>query len=159
MIVTHCCMQLHSIGLMCRDCFVFQERALDVGILSVASDCAFHLVYSTPTQNAHLTLIARTYFVTEADLTDSSPTVRKASASLLLVLFVGHARYELCAWCLVMRRSLCKRPYAWFACDFTLGHCRKLVQCQTCVMVSPRSVGMTGPLAGGRATRLSKQFY
>jgi hypothetical protein len=32
--------QLHSIGLMCRDCFVFQERALDVGILSIASDCA-----------------------------------------------------------------------------------------------------------------------
>eukprot|EP01043_Picozoa_sp_COSAG02_P069208 COSAG02_NODE_11770_length_1657_cov_1.869063_2_plen_65_part_00 len=58
MIVTHCCMQLHSIGLMCRDCFVFQERALDVGILSVASDCAFRLVYRTPAQNDHLDLIS-----------------------------------------------------------------------------------------------------
>ena len=55
---------LHSIGLMCRDCLAFQERALDVGILAVASDY----------------------------LTDISPIVRKSSASLLFVLFVGHAR-------------------------------------------------------------------
>ena len=39
--------QLHSIGLMCRDCFVFQERALDVGILSVASDCAHYSAFRT----------------------------------------------------------------------------------------------------------------
>ena len=58
---------LHSIGLMCRDCVAFQERALGAGILSVASDY----------------------------LTDKSPTVRKSSASLLFVLFVGHARRAL----------------------------------------------------------------
>jgi hypothetical protein len=95
--------QLHSIGLMCRDCFVFQERALAVGILSVASDCESCLVYLHRTP---LIICCSHTLVAEPDLTDISPTVRKASASLLLVLFVGHARYERCACGLGMRGAL-----------------------------------------------------
>lgn len=37
------------------------------------------------------------------------------------------------------------------------GLSKKRVQCQTCVMVWLRSVGMTGRSVGGRATRPSKQ--
>ena len=55
---------LHSVTLMCRDCLDFQERACDAGILTVASQY----------------------------LTDKTPSVRKCSASLLFVLFVGNAR-------------------------------------------------------------------
>jgi hypothetical protein len=53
---------LHAVALMVRDTSQFQERAYCAGILSMASNY----------------------------LTDLSASVRKSSASLLFVMFVGH---------------------------------------------------------------------